>query len=150
MRVAEVMTKEAVTVNPAMSVHDIARLFVEKNISGAPVLDASGALVGIVLEEGVIFQDKKVHLPTFLSLAVGFVTLGAHRLEEEIKKISAISVKDIMQTDFVTVSPQTQLTDAATVMIEKNAYYLPVVEDAQLVGVLTKKDIVRAIAQGEH
>lgn len=148
MLVRDIMTKEIVTVSPEMGVHALAELFVNKNISGAPVVDASGKLLGIVKEEGVMFQDKKVHLPTFINLSLGFLTLGAKRYEEEMKKITASKVSDIMEKDPSTIAADAAIEDAATLMIEKDAYYLPVVEGSKLAGVLTKKDIVRAIAGG--
>ncbi|MFA6218078.1 MAG: CBS domain-containing protein [Candidatus Omnitrophota bacterium] len=146
MLIKDIMTKDLVTVNPQMSVHALAELLVKKNISGAPVVDSSGKLLGIVREEGVIFQDKKVHLPTFINLLVGFLTLGAKQYEEEVKKITASSVEDIMETGIITVSVDMTLEDAATTMIEKGVYYLPVLDGTELVGVITKRDIVRAIA----
>ena len=141
------MTKEVLTVKPTTSVHELAELLVKKNISGAPVVDDEGKLLGIAKEEGVIFQDKKVHLPTFLHISLGFLTLGIKRLEEEIKKITASSVADIMEKDVITILPDSNIEDVATTMIEKEAYYCPVVEEGKLVGVITKKDIVRSIAR---
>jgi len=146
MLIKDIMTKDPVTVNPQMSVHALAELLVKRNISGAPVVDASGKLIGLVREEGVIFQDKKVHLPTFISLSVGFLTLGAKQYSEEVKKITASSVEDIMETDIITVSVDMTLEDAATTMIEKGMYYLPVLDGTVLGGVIKKRDIVRAIA----
>ena len=147
MLINDIMTKNIVTVNPEMEIHKLAELFMKKNISGAPVVDKSGKILGIVKEEGVIFQDKKVHLPTFINLSFGFLTLGTDRYNEEIKKITASKVSSIMEKDIVTISPNTEIEDAATLMIEKEIYYLLVVDKDKLVGVITKKDIVRAIAK---
>jgi len=150
MLIKDIMTKEVVTVSPSTSVHELAELFVQKNISGAPVVDQEGKLLGLVREEGVIFQDKKVHLPTFLNISLGFLTLGIKRFEEEIKKITATTVADIMEKDLITVSPQDNVEDVATTMIERDAYYCPVIEGQKLVGVVTKKDIVRSIAKSSE
>ena len=147
MLIKDIMTKNVVTVSPEMDIHRLAELFMKKNISGAPVVDESGKLLGIVKEEGVIFQDKKVHLPTFINLSFGFLTLGTDRYNEEIRKITASKVSSIMEKDIVTISPNTEIEDAATLMIEKEIYYLPVVDKDKLVGVITKKDVVRAIAK---
>ena len=106
MDINQIMTKDVITVKKDMDVHALAKLFIEHNISGAPVVDDDGALIGLVLEEGIIFQDKKVHLPTFINIFVGFVTLDAHRYEEEIKKIAGSCVADIMKKDFVQLSPE--------------------------------------------
>lgn len=148
MQVKDIMTKHVITVKPTMDVHKLAELFVKENISGAPVVDGAGRYLGVVLEEGLIFQDKKVHLPTFINLSIGYLTLGTHQFEEEIKKIAGSKVADIMEKDVVTVSPQVSVTDLATQMIEENVHYFPVLEADRLVGVVTKRDIVRSIAKG--
>jgi CBS domain-containing protein len=150
MLIKEIMTKEVVTVSPSMGINELADLFIDKDISGAPVLDSEGKLLGVVNEKGVIFQDKKVHLPTFLNVSLGFLTLGTKRLEEEIKKITASKVSDILEKDIVTVSPEATVEDVATLMLEKGIYYCPVVEEEKLVGVVTKKDIVRSIAKSDE
>jgi len=147
MLIKNIMTKNVISVSPEMSVHKLAELFIEKNISGAPVVDKSGKLLGVVKEEGVIFQDKKVHLPTFINIIFGFVALGTHRYNEEIKKITASTVSSIMEKDVLSLHPDTKIEDAATLMIEKEIYYFPVVDKDTLVGVVTKKDIVRSIAK---
>ena len=148
MLISDIMTKKVVTVAPEMDIHKLAELFVSRNISGAPVVDKNGKMLGIVTEEGVVFQDKKVHLPTFISLSVGFLALGAGRYNEEIKKITANKVSDIMEKDCVSISANMTVEDTATLMLEKEAYYLPVMDNDKLAGVVTKKDIVRAIAKG--
>jgi Mg/Co/Ni transporter MgtE len=147
MLIKDIMTKKVVTVSPEMDIHRLAELFMKKNISGAPVVDKNGKLLGVVKEESVIFQDKKVHLPTFINLAFGFLALGTARYNEEIKKITASKVSSIMEKDMVTINSNTEIEDVATLMIEKEIYYLPVVDKDKLVGVITKKDIVCAIAK---
>ncbi len=150
MQVKDIMTKDPITVTSATSVGALAELFLEKNISGAPVVDEGGKLLGVVGEEGVIFQDKKVHLPTFLHISLGFLTLGVKRFEEEIKKVTATKAGDILEKDFISLTPEMSIEDAATAMIEKSSYYCPVVEGEKLVGVITKKDIVRSIAKAKE
>ncbi len=147
MQVKDIMTKDPITVAVSTNVHALAELFIEKNISGAPVIDDNGTLLGIVQEEGVIFQDKKVHLPTFLHISLGFLTLGVKQYEEEIKKVTATKAIDILEKDIIILSPEMSVEDAATIMIEKASYYCPVVEGEKLVGVITKKDVVRSIAK---
>jgi len=149
MLVKDIMTKNVITVSPDLDIYKLAQLLIDKNISGAPVVDKDKRLLGIVKEEGVIFKDKKVHLPTFISLSVGFLALGTHRYNEEIKKIAASKVSEIMEKDIVTIPVDMKIEDVATLMLEKEAYYLPVLEDKKLAGVVTKRDIVRAIVLGK-
>ncbi|UCD15090.1 MAG: CBS domain-containing protein [Candidatus Omnitrophota bacterium] len=149
MKVKDIMTKDVITVNPSMDLHQLAKLLIGENISGAPVVNDEGKFLGVVLEEGLIFQDKKVHLPTVITLSMGFLTLGMHKFKEEIKKIAATKVEDIMEKDVVTFSADTSVEDVATIMVEKKVYYCPVVEEGKVVGVITKKDIVRTIVRGD-
>jgi CBS domain-containing protein len=150
MLVKDIMTKKVITVNPTMNIRTLAQLLVKKNISGAPVVDKKGNLLGIVREEGVMFQDKKVHLPTFVTLFGGFLSFGTKRFEEEVKKIVASRASDIMEKDIVTISRDAKVEDVATLMIEKGSFYVAVVDKEKLIGVVTKKDIVRAIARGKY
>ena len=131
-----------------MDVHKLARLFIKKNISGAPVIDEQGCYRGVVKEEGLIFQDKKLHLPTILHLSTGFLTLGAGRLQEEMKRMTGTTAGDIMETEVRTLSPDTLVEEVATMIVEEGIHYFPVMDNDVLVGVVTRKDIVRAIAKG--
>ena len=146
MIVKKIMTKEVVSVSPAMDIHALAQLFIDNDISGAPVVDGEGKFLGLVLEEGLIFHDKKVHLPTFIQVCVGFVTLGFKKFEDEMKKIAATTVEEIMEKKIVKITEETPVEDVATMIVEDNVHYFPVMKDDKLIGVVTKKDIVRAIA----
>ncbi len=150
MQIKDIMTKNVITVKPSLEIQKLAELFIEKDISGAPVEDEQGNFLGLVLEGGLLFQDKKVHLPTFLNLSVGILPLGVHRYEQEMKKIAASKVEDIMEKNVTVFSPETMVEEVATMMIEKNIDYCPVLENNKLVGVVTKKDIIRIIAKGKR
>lgn len=147
MQVNEIMTRDVITVKPDMDVHKLAELFINKNISGAPVVDDNGKFLGLVLEEGIIFKDTKIHLPTFVYFLSGFFTIGEKKFEDELKKISATSVSGIMDNNPLTISKEASIEDAATLMVDKAIHYFPVIESGKLVGVVTKKDLVRAIAK---
>jgi CBS-domain-containing membrane protein len=147
MKVSDIMTKDVVTVRPDMDIRALAELFVSKDISGAPVVSEKGDLLGIVLEEGLILQDKKIHLPTLVAILNGVFAIGEERFEKEMKKMAAITASGIMEDEMHPVSPDTPVEEVATRVIEEGIHYFPVVSDKTLVGVITKKDIVRAIAQ---
>ncbi len=147
MLVKEVMTKTVVTVPETMGIRQLAKLLIEKNISGAPVLDAQRKVVGVVREESVIFRDKKVHLPSFIHIATGFLTVGVKHFEDEIKKITAGTVGEIMEKKFCSVPPDATVEDVATLMIEQGVFYCLVMDNNELCGIITKRDIVRSIAR---
>ena len=146
MQARDIMTRDVVTVGPEMPVKDLARLLVERGISGAPVLDPSGVLVGIVTEKDLIERNKRLHLPTVISLFDAVIYLESERhFKEELRKMSAATVADIMTREVVTVTEETPLTEIATIMSERDKDLLPVVRDGKVVGSVGKADMVRAM-----
>jgi CBS domain-containing protein len=147
VEVSDIMTKNVITVKPETTLHALADLLLKKGISGAPVVDDRGVLLGVVLEEGLILRDKKLHLPTFLYILNGFIELGAGKLDEEMKKASAVNVSGILEKTFASVSPETPIEEVATRIVEQGLHYFLVLENSKLVGVITRKDVVKAIAK---
>jgi len=145
-KVKEIMTTEPMTVSPKTSVRNLAVALIEKNYTGAPVVDEDGTLVGVVTESDLIYQHKNLHLPTVITLFDSVLTLGgSHELETQIKKILGSEVADIMTKDVISVDEDTSLDDVATIMSEKGKHYLPVMRGEKLVGVVDRSDVVRAI-----
>jgi CBS domain-containing protein len=149
MIASDIMTQEVKTVNPSMQIREFATFLIKENISGAPVVDAAGNFLGIATEEDLIFQDKKVNLPTFLNLFSNIIPLGIARTEEELKKITGTDLKDVMQPDPQTISPEMSIEEIATLMSENKTYYLTVIDDGKVVGVVTKRDLIKAVAKGK-
>ncbi|MBI4845744.1 MAG: CBS domain-containing protein [Candidatus Omnitrophica bacterium] len=145
----DIMTKQVKTVSLDLPIKELAIFLVKENISGAPVLDREGKFLGIVTEEDLIFQDKKIHLPTFLNLFANIIPLGLEQFEKELKKIAGIKVNDVMQLKPQTIVQSAAVEEIATIMSEKKAYYLTVVEDDKVLGVITKRDLIKAVARGK-
>lgn len=144
-----IMTHDVVTVKENATVRELAALLLERNISGAPVVDEAGAVIGVVTESDLIFQNKKVHLPTAFAILDAFVFLERpEKMETELKKIAGSKVGDICSRKLISVGPDTELEELATLMAEKKIHTLPVMSDGRLVGVIGKSDIIRTIAQG--
>lgn len=142
----EIMTREVVSVKPEMPVEELAALLWEKRISGVPVVDDDGKLVGVATESDLIDQAKKFHIPTAITIleAVIFLDRGK-KVEKEVSKMAGSRVRDICTSEPVTVGPETPLDELATIMAEKHLHTLPVLEDGQLVGVIGKADIIRTL-----
>lgn len=149
VKAEDIMTREVISIREDASVRELAALLLTNNISGAPVVDVQGSLVGVVTESDLIFQNKKVHLPTAVAILDAFVFLERPgRTEEELKKIAGTRVGDICSRKLVTVTPDTELEELATLMAEKKVHTLPVLKGELLVGVIGKSDIIRTIALG--
>ncbi|MFZ5760232.1 MAG: CBS domain-containing protein [Thermodesulfobacteriota bacterium] len=144
----DIMTTSVITVNPDLAVEELAALLWEKRISGAPVVDAEGALVGVVTESDLIDQTKKIHIPTMISFLDSVIMLeSAAKVEKQIGKMTGTTVDDICSKKVVSVKEETPLEEIATIMAEKGLHTIPVVRDGELVGVVGKKDIIKTLAR---
>ncbi len=138
------MTTAVTTVTPETTVEELGRLFVEKGISGAPVLDADGGLYGIVTENDLIRQNRRFHIPTVLRLFDAFIPLeGSSSIEEEIRLMSASKVSDICTRQVITVGPDASLQDIATIMSDKGIHLIPVLQEGKLSGIIGKIDLIK-------
>jgi CBS domain-containing protein len=145
-KASDIMTSKVITVTTETSVQELARLLSLNNISGAPVVDNAGNLLGIVTENDLIDQTKKLHIPTVIAILDSIFYLeNPDRMEKEMKKIAGTTVLDIYSSNPVTVDEETMLDEIATIMAEKNIHTLPVVRDTKLIGVIGKKDIITTL-----
>ncbi len=142
----DIMTREVITVTDESTVKELARILSIHQISGVPVIDDKGRLVGVVTESDLIYQTKKVHIPTVITILDSvFYLENPDKMGDEMKKIAGTKVKDILTSSPVTVTEDTLLDEIATIMAEKNMHTLPVVNQDILVGVIGKKDIIRTL-----
>jgi CBS domain-containing protein len=145
----DIMTKDVLTVKPETSLEEFARLLMKNQISGAPVIDAGGALVGIMTENDLINQNKRLHIPTVVSFLDAAIYLeSSKKFADEVKRVTATRVGDLCTRKVVSISEGATLTDIATIMAEKKVHLLPVVTAGKVVGIVGKRDVVRAVAQG--
>ncbi len=149
MLAKDIMTKDVKTVSPELAIREFASFLIKENVSGAPVVDAENKFLGIATEEDLIFQDKKINLPAFLNLFANIVPLGFTQTEEELKKIAGTQLKDVMQKQPQTITPQTTTEEIATIMSENKNYYLIVLDNDAVAGVVTKRDLIKAVAKGK-
>jgi CBS domain-containing protein len=145
-KVRELMTTEVITLAADDEIGKAARILLDNRINGAPVLDAQRRLVGILCQSDLIAQQKKFPVPTLFTILDGYIPLSSTRhIEREVRKIAALTVADAMTPNPTTVSPDTDLEEAAGLMVDKNFHTLPVVEGDRLVGVLGKEDVLRTL-----
>ncbi|RII27063.1 MAG: hypothetical protein CXR31_07340 [Geobacter sp.] len=146
LTVADVMTKEVITVTKDTSIRALAELFTRHRISTAPVVDAAGDLIGVVTESDLIEQDKNLHIPTVISLFDWVIYLESEKkFERELQKMTGQTVGDILLTDVVTVTPATPLSTVADLMSSQKLHALPVVEGKKVVGMVARIDLIRTM-----
>jgi CBS domain-containing protein len=147
MLARDLMTREVITVNRETTVKEVARLLLEHKISGLPVVDKENRVIGIVSEGDLIYQDKKLHTPAFLEILGGIIYLeNPNRLGQDLIKMTAVKVGDLMTTRVYTVREDAKLEDIATIMVEKKVNRIPVVDGAgRLAGIISRQDLVKAM-----
>ena len=148
-RISEIMDPSPMTVAPDASVEDVVAALRKHELPGLPVVDADGQLVGIVTETDLVLPDDQgdLHIPHYVNLFGGTVFLEPlGRFEERLRKAFAATAEDMMTADPDTVGPDTTVREAALMIHETGHNRLPVVEDGRLVGVVTRLDVLGALA----
>ncbi|NJD57415.1 MAG: CBS domain-containing protein [Nitrospirae bacterium] len=146
LKARDIMTKDVITVQEDMTVEELGRIFIERRISGAPVLDRDKKVIGVVTENDLVRKNSRLHIPTIVRIFDAFVPLGGTgRVEEEIRRISASTVSEICTRTVVTVSPDTSVQDVSSLMFEKGVHIIPVLESGAIVGIIGKIDIIRGM-----
>ena len=147
VKASDIMKKDVISVAPDMPVDKLGKFFIEHDISGAPVVDSLGQLVGIVTEYDLISMSKKFHLPSLLRIFDAVIPLeGSGAIEKEIKMMSASQVADISVKDVVTISEDTPIDEIATIMADKHLTLLPVIKDGKVAGIVGKHEVIRGVA----
>ena len=123
MKVVDLMNKNVITCNPSETLTVIVNKFELFNVSGMPVVE-KGKLAGIVCQSDIL-----------------------KKLKEEGRTLQDLAVKDVMVENVVTVPPTESVEGVAKMMIEKQINRIPVVENNAVVGIVTRTDIVRAVAE---
>jgi CBS domain-containing protein len=147
--VREIMDAEPVTVSPDTGVEDVVKTLREHELPGLPVVDAGGRCVGIITEADLVLPDEEgdLHLPHYINLFGGTVFLEPlGRFERQLRKAFAAKASDMMTADPDTVAPDTPIREAAKRIHDSGHNRLPVVEDGRLVGVVTRLDVLGALA----
>lgn len=144
MQASEIMTTNVVTVQPGQSVREVADILVKKGISAVPVVDERGELVGIISEGDLLHRSETDTLyprSWWLRLLTNEEVLASRFV-----KANARKVEDIMTRDVITVGPDTPLANIATLLEKKRIKRVPVVKDGKVVGIVSRANLVQALA----
>lgn len=141
MKVRDVMTRQIVTARPEMTLRDLALLLAEHRISGMPVVDASGTILGIVSEADILAKERGPAPSHGRGLSWVF---GERAAPDELRHHAATTVGQAMTTPAICIDHERPLREAAALMLDRNVNRLPVMENGLLVGIVTRADLVRA------
>lgn len=146
--VADVMTRSPLTVKPETVLKDAIQLLADNHISGLPVVDDAGKLVGVLSESDLMWQTTGAPLPAYVMLLDSVIYLkNPNRYNQELHKALGQTVGEVMTDKAITIEPSASLQHAAQIMHDKQIRRLPVLDAGEvLVGILTRGDIVREMA----
>ena len=148
--VADVMRRPVPTVSPSDSIATVARLIVEHNLPGVPVVD-DNEIVGIVTESDLVAREADVSVPTVVPfLDALFVADAGRDFDEDMRRVLALTAGDLMSAPVYNIRSSATLEQIATLMVERRVNPVPVVgEGLNLVGIVSRADLVRVIARLE-
>jgi CBS domain-containing protein len=147
--VGAVMTTEVVTLRPEQTLAEAADVLSEHGIGAAPVVDESGTIVGLLRDEDLLVSEARLHVPTLISILPGIeITLpgAAKRYDAELKQAMASTVDGVMEREYASLPADASLEDLATLMHERDVTHVPILDDGKVVGIATRGDIVRHLA----
>ena len=129
-----------------MPINAVIQRFAETGSDYILVVDEEERLCGIITESDLVDQQANLHVPTAMTIFDMILPLGEDKFEKEISRLQALTAQEIMATDLKTVSPDTTVNDIATLMSEAHIHHLPVIDGKTVEGLLSKHDLVRALA----
>jgi CBS domain-containing protein len=149
--VREIMETDVPTVRPEDPVEDVLRILRRHELQGVPVVNDGGRCVGIITESDLVLagEESDLHLPHYFELFGGLVFIEPLRhFEERLRKATASTAQDMMTADPVTIEPDASVQNAARLISRRKHDRIPVVEHGRLVGMVTRVDVLAALAEG--
>ncbi len=144
----ELLTTDFITVTSETSLKELYTLFLKKKPAGILVQDEEGEYYGVITESDLVEQETGLHLPTMVALLDGvFIFDNPFKLDYQVEKISAITAEEICTKEVTKLSPSTPLSEIASIMTDKKYHFLPVEEEGKIIGVISKKELLYAIAK---
>ncbi|MBC7324478.1 MAG: CBS domain-containing protein, partial [Moorella sp. (in: Bacteria)] len=147
MRARDIMTTDVIVVHPEDTVGDVVKLFVQKGVTSAVVVDAQGKIEGIITDGDImaaIRQRRPVYVDLFNSV---FVLEDNSDISDKVQALAVRPVKEIMTRRIITASAEASIADIAGLMTDRKIKQVPVVAEGRLLGLVRRQDIIQAVAR---
>ena len=144
MKASDIMVTDVITVTPEADVPTVATVLLTNHISGAPVVDAQGRLVGMISEGDLIRRGEAgtAHeRPWWLRLLMGRELLAGEFIREHSRRVG-----DLMTREVVSAAPDTPVADIATLLERHRIKRVPIVEGGKVVGIVSRANLIQALA----
>lgn len=157
MLVRKFMTEEVVFLGPDDTVRDAVAKFADNRISGSPVMDETGRILGVLSEKDILkalkTRCKRLQMvyPSLSMVSVSFVEcFDDKEALEAFTEIAEMKVEEIMSHSPVTIEADRELGAAINLMNEKHINRIPVTEGGIMVGIITRKDVIKGLAHNSE
>ncbi len=149
MKAKDIMSKEVITVFSDNSIEELAKILIENNVSGVPVIDKDNKVVGIVTEKDIMYRDTEPRFPPVVEILGALIYLGGVKeYNDQLKKILATNVAELMTKNVISVYEDYDIKNVVDLMLKNNINRVPVLNSEQkLCGIISRADIVRSIAK---
>ncbi len=147
MLARDIMNKNVITVLEDTMIEEVADILTKNRISGLPVVNKAGKLVGMVTEGDLLHKEINPRTPGYLNILGALIYIGGvDKYKEDLKKLAATRTSEIMTTDVITVSGDAKVEQVAAMMVNHNIKRLPVIENDALIGIISRADIIKTMA----
>lgn len=148
MKASDIMSSHTISVAPDLPVQAVANTLVKNGISACPVVGLDGKMIGIVSEGDLV---RRVETGTARQRSWWLEMLESGRsLAAEFAKTHGLKAQDVMTTDVLTAGPDTPVRELADMMERNGVKRIPIVADGQVVGIVSRANLVQALASGMH
>lgn len=147
MKAREIMVEKVLTVKRDDLARRAVEIMAEHDISGLPVVNDAGELVGIVTESDLLMIDRTE--PPRVKTALYGLWIEPDRMVEEDARRRGLRVEDVMTRRVVTFGPDDSVAQIAQAMAEKRIKRVPILQGNRVVGIISRHDIIRALAEGK-
>jgi len=127
------------------SIETVAQRFADEGVSGMLVVDDDQRLLGVITESDLIDQRRNLHVPTAIALFDMVIPMGEAQFEEELARMQAMTVGDLVQTDVVSVTADINLSEISSIMGDQHIHHLPVLDGDFVVGMICKHDVIKGL-----
>lgn len=150
MKVSDIMTKEVISVQSSDKVIEVADLIQKKGLNGVPVVE-DGRVLGMITEADLVSQGSaSIHIPSLIKLFQEFkLKKYIHgKTDEDFQSIFEADAKSIMNSDYISISPDAEITELIKLFQEKHVNPIPVVDQKKYIaGIVSLSDIIKLISR---
>lgn len=146
MKAKDIMVTEVITIKQHATIEEIARVLIDNKISGVPVVDEAGHLMGMVTEGDLLHKETNPRLPHAVNILGAIIYYnGVEQYNEDFKKMMASQALNIMTDKVITVTAEQEVEGIVKLMLEHGIKRVPVMEGERIVGIISRADIVKCL-----